>query len=74
MHKILNIDRSDTAEYASRTVLKGNVALGIEVDKQKTTLFDASNFIDIGLQKKRELVIFSASDRFTYNGSQDFLK
>jgi hypothetical protein len=71
--QILNIDKTDTSAYSRKAVWKGNIALGLEVDKQKTTLFDASNFLDVLLQENRELVIASASDRFTYNGPQDFL-
>jgi len=43
------------------------------VDKQKTTLFDASNFGNASLQKFKELFILSASERFTYNGDNSFL-
>jgi hypothetical protein len=71
--QILNIDKTDTSAYTNKAVWKGNIALGLEVDKQKTTLFDASNFLDVLMQKNKALVILSASDRFTYNGPQDFL-
>ena len=71
--QIINIDKTDTAAYVKKAVWKGNIAAGLEVDKQKTTLYDASNFLDVLLQKYHELFILSGSYRFTYNGPQDFL-
>lgn len=71
--QIINIDKTDTADYVKKAVWNGNLSLGLEVDKQKLTLFDASNFLDLSLQKYRELFIFSASERFTYDGSNSFL-
>ena len=71
--QIINIDRTDTSQYSRKALWRGTIALGLEVDKQKTTLFDASNYLDVLVQKNKELVILSASDRFTYNGPQDFL-
>ena len=71
--QIINIDVTDTSDYIRKARWNGNFAAGLEVDKQKTTLFDASNFFDASLQKYHELVILSASNRFTYNGPQDFL-
>jgi Protein of unknown function, DUF481 len=71
--QIINIDKTDTADYDKKANWNGRVALGLEVDKEKATLVDASNFLDVSLQKSRELFIFSASNRFTYNGMQDFL-
>ncbi len=71
--QIINIDKTDTAAYTKKAVLNGSMSLGLEVDKQKQTLFDASNFFDLSLQKYREFYILSASNRFTYNGSSDFL-
>ena len=71
--QIINIDKSDTAAYENKAVWNGNISLGLEVDKQKTTLFDASNFLDVSLQKYHELFVLSASSRFTYNGPNDFL-
>src|SRR5882724_11234539 len=73
MAQIINIDKTDTSDYIKKAVWNGNIALGLEVDKQKTTLADASNFVDISLQKYKELFVFSASNRFTYAGAQDFL-
>ncbi len=71
--QILNIDKSDTASYSQKT--KANIAFncGLEIDKQKKTLYDASNSAEILLQKNHELYIFSGSYRFTYSGSDDFL-
>jgi hypothetical protein len=71
--QIINIDKTDTTAYQKKAVWNGNVALGLEVDKEKNTLFDGSNFIDASLQKNRELFVFSSSDRFTYDGSTSFL-
>ena len=71
--QIINIDKTDTAAYVKKPVLNGSISLGLEVDKQKQTLFDASNFFDLSLQKYHEFYILSASNRFTYNGSNDFL-
>ena len=71
--QIINIDKTDTAAYTKKANWNGNIALGLEVDKQKSTLFDASNFFDASLQQNHELFVFSASNRFTYNGPQDFL-
>jgi hypothetical protein len=66
--QIINIDKTDTSDYVKKAAWNGNLALGLEVDKQKSTLFDASNFLDVSLQKFKELFILSASERFTYNG------
>lgn len=71
--QIINIDKTDTSAYLPKAAWNGNVALGLEVDKQKTTLFDASNYADVSLQKMYELFVLSASNRLTYNGPQDFL-
>lgn len=71
--QIINIDKTDTAAYIKKAVWSGSISLGMEVDKQKQTLFDASNFVDLSLQKYHEFYIVSASNRFTYNGSNDFL-
>ena len=68
--QIINIDKTDTAAYVKKAVWNGNISLGLEVDKQKSTLFDASNFGDASLQKFKELFILSGSERFTYNGPQ----
>lgn len=71
--QIINIDQTDTSAYIKKAVWQGNLSLGLEVDKQKTTLFDASNFGNASLQKFKELFILSASERFTYNGDNSFL-
>lgn len=71
--QIINIDKTDTSDYIKKAIWNGNIALGLEVDKQRTTLADASNFVDISLQKYKELFVFSASNRFTYAGNEDFL-
>ena len=71
--QIITIDQTDTAAYKKRTEWNGNIALGLEADKQKSTLYDASNFLEVSAQKNKELFIVAASERFTYNGSDDFL-
>jgi len=71
--QIINIDKIDTLSYYKKAKWDGNISAGLEIDKQQKTLYDASNFLDIALQKQRELLILSASNRFTYNGPQDFL-
>lgn len=71
--QIINIDKTDTSAYIKKAIWKGNIAAGSEIDKQRTTLFDVSNFADVSLQQYKDLFIPSASNRFTYNGSQDFL-
>lgn len=71
--QIINIDKTDTADYIKKAVWNGNISLGLEIDKQKSTLIDASNFLDVSLQKWHELYVLSASNRFTYNGPQNFL-
>ena len=71
--QILNIDKTDTAAYTHKT--KFNLALnsGLEIDKQKTTLYDATNTLETMLQQYKELFILAASYRFTYNGPDDIL-
>lgn len=71
--QILNIDKSDTAFYNKKAKINLTVNSGIEIDKQKTTLYDASNTAEMLLQKNHELFIFSGSYRFTYNGPDDVL-
>ena len=71
--QILNIDKLYTLPYSNKAKFEGNISAGLEIDKQNSTLYDASNFLDATLQKNKLLHIFSASNRFTYNGPQDFL-
>ncbi len=71
--QIINIDKTDTSDYAKKAAWNATVSLALEVDKQKSALVDASNYLDASLQKCRELYILSASNRFTYNGDQSFL-
>ena len=71
--QIINIDKIDTLPYYKKAKWDGNISAGLEIDKQQKTLYDASNFLDMSMQKLRELYILSASNRFTYNGPQDFL-
>lgn len=71
--QIINIDKIDTTAYQQKAAWNGIVASGLEVDKEKSTLFDGTSSADVSLQKSRELFIFSALDRFTYDGSTSFL-
>lgn len=71
--QIINIDKVDTSEYAHKTVVSGNISLGLEGDKQQQLLLDATNTADMQLQHFKELFILSGSYRFTYNGPQDIL-
>lgn len=71
--QILNIDKTDTADYAKKPHLNLDIASGLEIDKQKATLYDATNTVESMLQANRELVIMAASYRFTYNGPDDIL-
>jgi len=71
--QILNIDKSDTADYVKKAKANFNLSSGLEIDKQKITLYDATNTLESMLQKNRELFICAASYRFTYNGPDDIL-
>ncbi|MES2373967.1 MAG: DUF481 domain-containing protein [Bacteroidota bacterium] len=71
--QILNIDKSDTADYVNRAKTSFNFSTGLEIDKQQTTLYDATNTAEVMHQKKKELFLFAASYRFTYNGPDDIL-
>jgi hypothetical protein len=71
--QIISIDKTDTSAYQKKAVWNGNIALALEIDKQSTTLIDASNFLDASLQKNKELFITSASNRFTNDGPTSFL-
>lgn len=71
--QIINIDKFDTTEYSRVPKWDGDISSGLEIDKQKSTLYDATTLLDISLQKYHELFIFSASNRFTYDGEQDHL-
>jgi len=50
--QIMNIDKIDTLPYTNKAKWDGNIATGLEIDKQNSTLYDASNFLDLSLQKK----------------------
>lgn len=71
--QIINIDKADTADYVSKPKLNFNFNTGMEIDKQKTTLYDATTTAELMLQKNKELFLFSSSYRFTYNGPDDIL-
>lgn len=69
----MNIDKTDTSEYLKKASVSLNFATGVEIDKQKTTLYDATNTLESMLQQYKELFILAASYRFTYNGPDDIL-
>lgn len=71
--QILNIDKLDTSSYSPKLQPSMNFSVGMEVDKQQHTLWDATNTAEIMLQKMKELLILSGSYRFTYNGPDDIL-
>lgn len=71
--QILNIDKSDTADYVSKPKVNLLFNTGLEVDKQQITLWDATNTAELMVQKKKELFIVAGSYRFTYNGPSDIL-
>lgn len=71
--QIINIDKTDTTAYQQKAAWNGIAASGLEIDKEKSTLFDGTSSADVSLQKSKELLIFSALDRFTYDGSTSFL-
>jgi hypothetical protein len=71
--QILNIDKTDTADYVRQTKTSFNLNAGLEIDQQKQTLYDATNTAGMLLQHYKELLIMAASYRFTYNGPDDIL-
>jgi hypothetical protein len=71
--QILNIDKSDTADYSAKAKHNFQFTSGLEVDKQQITLWDATNTAEWMYQQKKELLIGAASYRFTYNGPDDIL-
>jgi len=71
--QILNIDKTDTADYTHPAKASFNFNTGLEIDQQKQTLYDATNTAELMLQKYKELFIMAASYRFTYNGPDDIL-
>jgi hypothetical protein len=71
--QIINIDKSDTAAYDHKSQWNAGFSLGMELDKQNTTLLDMSNYADVSLQHNHELFIFSASNRITSNGNNSYL-
>src|SRR5439155_16291346 len=71
--QILNIDKTDTADYTRQAKIAFNFNTGLEIDKQKTTLYDATNTAEAMWQQYKELFIMAASYRFTYNGPDDIL-
>lgn len=71
--QILNIDKTDTADYTSKTHTSLQLSTGLEVDKQQHTLWDATNTAELLVQKKKEMILVAGSYRFTYNGPDDIL-
>ena len=71
--QIISIDKIDTTGYKSKALFNLAFGSGLEVDKQKTTVYDATNTLDMSLQKSKELLLLSSGFRFTYNGPDDIL-
>jgi Protein of unknown function, DUF481 len=71
--QILNVDKTDTSDYTRKSKISLNFSTGLEIDKQTTTLYDATNTAEASLQQYKELFILAASYRFTYNGPDDIL-
>lgn len=71
--QILNIDKIDTSDYIHKSKLSFNFSSGLEIDKQKETLYDATTTAEMMWQKFKELYLFESSYRFTYNGPDDIL-
>jgi len=71
--QILNIDKTDTSAYTRKPKRNLNFSSGVEIDKQKTTLYDATNTIETSWQQYKELFLLAGSYRFTYNGPDDIL-
>lgn len=71
--QILNIDKTDTTDYVHHAKFDFNLNSGLEIDRQRTVLYDATNTAEAMLQQYKELFILAASYRFTYNGPDDIL-
>jgi hypothetical protein len=71
--QILNIDKTDTTDYVHHAKFDGSLNTGLEIDRQRTVLYDATNTAEAMLQHYKELFILAASYRFTYNGPDDIL-
>src|SRR5262245_44900169 len=71
--QILNIDKSDTTDYTHKAAVSLNLNTGLEIDRQKSTLYDATNTAELMWQQYKELFLLAASYRFTYNGPDDIL-
>jgi len=71
--QILNIDKTDTTDYIHQAKVAFNLNTGLEIDRQKNILYDATNTAEAMWQQYKELFILAASYRFTYNGPDDIL-
>jgi hypothetical protein len=71
--QILNVDKTDTTDYIRRAKINFDFITGLEVDKQKTVLYDATNTAELMWQQYKELFILAGSYRFTYNGPDDIM-
>ena len=71
--QILNIDKIDTSSYVHKAKISLNINSGLEVDKQKTNLYDATNTLEMMWQQYKELFIVAGSYRFTSNGPDNIL-
>ena len=73
LSQILNIDKSDTSDYVNKSKTSFIFNTGLEIDRQQTTLYDATNTAELMYQKKKELFILAGSYRFTYDGGEEIL-
>lgn len=71
--QILNIDKTDTSDYKHESKINFNFNSGLEIDRQKNVLYDATNTAEVMWQHYKDLFIVSGSYRFTYNGPDDIL-
>jgi hypothetical protein len=71
--QILNIDKTDTSAYTHSAKINWLINSGLEIDKQKQTLYDATNTLETVWQQYKELFMLAGSYRFTYNGPDDIL-
>src|ERR1700752_14670 len=71
--QILDINIKDTADYTRKAKWNYSFFTGLEINQQKTTLYDATNTAVVTLQKLKNLFLLSGNYRFTYNGPSDIL-
>lgn len=59
--QILNIDKTDTTDYVRHPKVDLNLNTGLEIDRQKSVLYDATNTAEAMWQQYKELFILAAS-------------